>query len=280
MSPSISVIYSFEYKPRFDIEYVNGTFYMLVENRKVVQTFSSVDLKNWTYEGKALICPKPYSRVRRPCILYNDGKFHVWVGGKSEDEKGYYRDTLYFSSSIGFVNMTYGGVALRHRANKNRLLDRSAMITDVWFNETDDKFHAFVGGGMLSAGRWYFVFHATAENPDRFKLNEHLMSAGYCTWAESHLYPPSGTWINGTYHGIIIGCEFLRKPYNHLADLVILESPSELSLETTFSKGDNSTFFEDLGNIHDATIVNTPDGIFAFLARRHLKDIVVMKIED
>lgn len=278
----VGIIGPFESKLRFDVEEVNGTFYLLLcfDKAEKVEVHASTDSENWTYIGDACSRPNSISAFRRPEALYANGTFHLWVDGVLKDEDVRCRDTLYYHSSKGFLNMSFGGVAIKHGVT--RLLDRGAIVTDVWFNETDGKYHAFVGGGQLSSGRWHFVYHAASKSPARFKLDsEPLMSTGSFSlgsWGCAHIYPPQGEWINGSYYGIGVGCNLLCKPYNHTADLVILREPSDLSLENYVSGDGETTFFAPWGNVQDATLIETRTGIYVFLAR-YSKDILILRME-
>jgi len=275
-------------RAKFGVAEVNGTAFLLLSVpidgsglHKKVELFTSGDLKKWTHIGTSFKIPRGFRAIIRPTPLYANNTFHVWIDGIWKSRSG--RDTLYFNSKTGFRNMIYQGIALEH--NVIHELRRVSVITSIWFNETDKKFHGFAGGGEYTLGQWSYIFRVVGSSPLSFEigdepiLSSQILDEKLLKWKIAYSYPPRGAWINETFFGTQVSCSRWRKPYNHEVDLVIFNHTRDFAPESFQSYPRNKPFFNTFGRVCDAQLLLFKNQVFAFLGKTNGK-ILIVRLRD
>lgn len=233
----------------FGVEYHADMFHLIITQggTATVRYFTSEDGYTWTFMGNVLTdIPPGYYSFKRIEILYANGAFHAWVCAQ-----GGSRDTLYYRSTSGFDSLEYVGVAMS--AGVRPQLSAGALLTSVWYN---GMFHGYVGGSSTSAGSWHYIFHARSSDGLSWTLdaspliyNKDDFPAG--SWANGHIYPPRGVWVDGVFNAVGCGCDLQSSRntppdnYDHDPDWFITDSATDISVDNWMGGTASTSYWED-----------------------------------
>ena len=223
-----------------------------------LQTYSSTDLIHWTYEGDTLSStgiPSPWEERKRCCIVKVNSTWYVFNG--LSDGSGHSQSGVWTGTSL--VNMQFQGFV----TNYDDFGGSNCRVICAWYNETDDHWYAYVGGGSGTGGSWTEVRLARSTDynftGDYVKILYQTSDFNSGSWADSFVYPPNGLWLNGRFMGFAYGCGSSSPPYDFDADLVFTNAPGNLSI-TSFYYDNSAADAYGQANLE----ITHPDGFSMF----------------